>query len=277
MSAIATAVIGGAVVSAYASNRAAKKAAGAQSEAAQAGISAQERQLESIQKLLAPFVQAAAGGGGEFDEAAYLKANPDIAADPFWGANPELHFLENGRREGRQGFYTPQTQGSLQAQQALLGLSGQEAQRAAIGQIESSPGFQSLVRQGEAGILANASATGGLRGGNVQAALAQFRPALLSQAIESQFAKLGGLTSLGQNAAAGVGNAGLQTAQGTSALLQQAGAAQAGQALAQGQGIANIAGSIPQAYLAYRYANPTVDTTQSATGGGTFNGLRGTF
>jgi hypothetical protein len=59
--------------------------------------------------------------------------------------------------------------GSLEAQQAILGLLGPEAQQQAYAGIEQGPMFQSLVEQGEAGILANASATGGLRGGNIQA------------------------------------------------------------------------------------------------------------
>jgi hypothetical protein len=54
-------------------------------------------------------------------------------------------------------------------------------------------------------------ATGGLRGGNVQAALGQFQPQLLAQLIDQQYSRLGGLTSIGQNAAAGVGNAGMST------------------------------------------------------------------
>lgn len=90
--------------------------------------------------------------------------------------------------------------GSLQAQQALVGLLGPEAQQAAIAQLEASPQFQSLVAQGEAGILANAAATGGVRGGNTQAALAQFRPGLLSSIIEQQYARLGGLSGMGAQA-----------------------------------------------------------------------------
>jgi hypothetical protein len=136
--------------------------------------------------------------------------------------------------------------GSLGAQQNLLGLNGADAQQAAISGFQSSPMFSALARQGEDAILANASATGGLRGGNVQSALGQFRPQLLNQLIQQQLGNLGGLTSLGQNAAAGVGNAGMQTGQGVSSLLQQQGAAQAGNALAAGRaqsGVYNALGS----------------------------------
>lgn len=125
--------------------------------------------------------------------------------------------------------------GALGAYQNLAGLGGADAQRSAISALEASPEFSALQRQGEQGILANASATGGLRGGNTQGALAQFRPALLSQLIEQQYGRLGGLASMGQSSAAGVGNAGLQTGQGISAALQQMGAAQAGNYLAAGR------------------------------------------
>lgn len=130
--------------------------------------------------------------------------------------------------------------GSLGAYQDLLGLNGAGKQQTALNGIQSSPIFSGLVQQGENAILQNASATGGLRGGNVQAALAQFRPSLLSQMISDQFSRLGGLTSLGQNAAAGVGNAGMKTGGAISDLLQQQGAAQAGAALLGGRADASV-------------------------------------
>ncbi|MEX5742454.1 hypothetical protein AB6B32_18200, partial [Acinetobacter baumannii] len=115
--------------------------------------------------------------------------------------------------------------GALSGQQDLLGLNGAEKQQAAIDAINNSQAMQTYMQQGENAILQNASATGGLRGGNTQAALSEFRPQLLNQLINQQYANLGGLTSLGQNAAAGVGNAGMQTAGNISNLLQQSGAA----------------------------------------------------
>lgn len=134
--------------------------------------------------------------------------------------------------------------GALTGQQNLLGLNGAAAQQTAIGGIQSSPQFQALQQQGNDAILANASATGGLRGGNAQAALAQFSPALLSQLIQQQYSNLGGLTSIGQNSAAGVGNAGLQTGQNVANLLQQQGAATAGGQIAQGSVVRNTFGDL---------------------------------
>jgi hypothetical protein len=124
--------------------------------------------------------------------------------------------------------------GAVGAQQALLGLSGPEAQAKAIAGIETSPQFKAMMQQGERAILANASATGGLRGGNTQAALAQFRPQLLSQLIDQRFAQLGNVAQLGQAGAAGQASAGLSTGQGLAGTLGLLGQAQAGGYLAGG-------------------------------------------
>lgn len=132
----------------------------------------------------------------------------------------------------------------LQKQLNLLGLGTEQSQADAIAEQERSPLFQALARQGEDAILQNASATGGLRGGNTQGALAQFRPQLLDQFISQQYERLGGITRLGQNSAAGVGAAGLESANSIGAILQNKGAAIAGGALAQGQAWNNALGTI---------------------------------
>ena len=135
---------------------------------------------------------------------------------------------------------------AINQQSNLIGLNGNDAQQQAIDAIQKSSQFNALAQQGEAGILQNASATGGLRGGNVQGALAQFRPMLLQQLIDNQYTKLGGVAALGQNSAVGVGNAGVNTGANiaqqagqfgvnSANLLQQQGAAQAGGALASGK------------------------------------------
>jgi hypothetical protein len=100
----------------------------------------------------------------------------------------------------------------------------------------------------------------------MQAAMAQFRPQLLADQINQQFSRLGGLASLGQNAAAGVGNAGMQTGGAVSGLLAQQGAAQAGGRLAQGAAWGNAIGSIGQAAGMYGamggFKSPSYTTSQ---------------
>jgi len=124
--------------------------------------------------------------------------------------------------------------GALGGQMDLLGRNGNDAQAAAIKALQESPQFTALTQQGEEAILQNASATGGLRGGNTQAALAQYRPAVLAQLIEQQYGRLGSIAEMGGNAAAGVGNAGQRTGSAVSALLAEQGAARAGAALSAG-------------------------------------------
>lgn len=214
--ALGSIAVGGAtLVSGMMQADAASSAAGAQSAAAQAGIDEQRRQFDAVKQLLQPFVAAGTGAIG--------------GLSPFAAAGAP----------------------ALEQQQALLGLRGPEAERAAIDRIQGGETFKALASQGEEALLQRASATGGLRGGNVQGALAQFRPQLLSSLIDQQYGRLGGLTALGerstqnlaqlgQSSAAGVGTAGLQTGTNVANLLGQQGAAQAGAEIAQGKAYAAI-------------------------------------
>lgn len=141
-----------------------------------------------------------------------------------------------------QGMLAPYTNAganAVQQQGNLIGANGPLNQVGAITDFANSPLYGILAGQGENAIRQNAAATGGLRGGNIQGALAQFRPNLLNSMIQQQFQNLGSLTSVGQNAAAGVGNAGMNSSNQVINALQQSGAAQAGNALAQGKIEAN--------------------------------------
>jgi len=148
--------------------------------------------------------------------------------------------------------YTEAGLPALEAQQAFLGLQGPEAERAAIERIRGGETFQALASQGEEALLQRASATGGLRGGNIQGALAQFRPQLLSSLIEQQYGRLGGMTQLGQRSAAGVGAAGMETGTNVANLLAQQGAAQAGGELGQAKAYGQLF-NLPAQMLGFQY------------------------
>ena len=124
--------------------------------------------------------------------------------------------------------------GALTQQQALIGLGGPEAQQQAIAGFEQSPLFQSITQQGENAILQRASATGGLRGGNVNLALSQFRPQALNALIEQQYGRLGGIAQMGQSSAAGQGAQGMASASNIGNLLANQAAATAGGQIAGG-------------------------------------------
>ena len=221
-------VVGGTqVVGGIVQSNAASKAAGAQTQAAEMGIEEQRRQFDAVQEILKPYVTAGTGA--------------------ISGLQP---YAEAGAP-------------ALAQQQALLGLQGPEAQRAAIAGIEGGAGYQAQVRAGEEALLQRASATGGLRGGNIQAALAQFRPQMLQAEIEKQYGRLGGLTALGQTtqqnlaqlgqaSAAGTATAGLRTGADIANLMGQQGAARAGAELAQGQAFANVL-NLPAQFLGMQY------------------------
>jgi len=141
--------------------------------------------------------------------------------------------------EQRQDPFVKAGSSALAQQMSLIGLNGTAQQQDAMNALLTGPEYTTGVRQGEEAILQNAAATGGLRGGNTQNSLANFRSDLLNNVINNQYNRLGGLTSLGQNAAAGVGNAGLATASNISNLLQQQGAAIAGGQIARGNVVGN--------------------------------------
>ena len=264
----AAAAIGGGLISKSGAN----KAANVQAESNAQAIAEQRRQFDMVQQLLAPYVQAGNSGLSSLlaltgaapvqtNWQAYAQSNPALMqafqaqqtqqGSPFAGGLAGIRDVW-GRLQSGQGLpgmggtqdlatfaQQWQKQNDPNANLSQFQTGGAQAQRQAIAGIESSPLFQSLLQQGEQGILQNASATGGLRGGNVQGALAQFRPAMLNQQIQQQLANFSGLASLGQNAAAGTGNAGIQTGANVSSLLQDTGQARAYGAL----GGANALGS----------------------------------
>lgn len=169
------------------------------------------------------------------------------------GAAAQMGAATMGIEETRRQFdeimkllqpYTAAGEGALEAQQALLGLAGPEEQQKAIDALTASPQFAALTAQGENALLQGASATGGLRGGNVQGALAQFRPKLLSDIIQQRFQNLGSITNTGGTAAGALANAGQNNASQIAQLMQQFGAAQAGGAMGAGQSQATLGSAI---------------------------------
>lgn len=168
-------------------------------------------------------------------------------------ANAQTQATDQSMAEQRRQFdaiqamfrpYVEAGGGALGRQLDLIGNNGPEAQQRAIQAIEMGPEFAALTRSGEEAILQNAAATGGLRGGNVQASLAKFRPEVLSSLINQQYQRLGGLTQLGQASAGMQAANGQAFANNASNLFMQRGDAQANAALARGQANANMWGNV---------------------------------
>lgn len=129
----------------------------------------------------------------------------------------------------------------------LVGVNGGSAQDASIQALKLSPFYKSLYSTGEEALLANASATGGLRGGNTERGLADFGADTLMATIRQQLSSLGGFAGMGMGASEAVGNFGAGKANAVSDLYTRQGDAAASARLTSG-GIAaqnwNNAGSL---------------------------------
>ena len=176
-------------------------------------------------------------GGSSASHAANQEAN---------AANQGISTIEGFNNQTRTDLmpWLLAGQSSLGGLTSLLGLGGNGAQQSAIDNLQSGPLFQSLYRQGTNAVLGNASATGGLRGGNTEGALYNLGSDTLNQVIQNQIANLTGLSGTGLQAGGMLGQFGQDTGASIANLLGRAGAAQAAGTMANGQGIAGALGSL---------------------------------
>jgi hypothetical protein len=198
--------IGGAVISA----NGAESAANTQAQATQSQIAQQNYEFNTVQGLLNPYVTA--GQGALTDYSGTLA----------------------------------QYNGALQQLKNLTGANGSSAQQTALTGLTSNPLYTTGMQLGQQSILQNASATGGLRGGNTIASLGYLPSQILSGVEQQQISGLGSalsgiqgllsgqgaLIQQGESAAAGTGTAALQTGNNITSLIGQQGAISAGASLA---------------------------------------------
>ncbi|KUY74589.1 hypothetical protein WI25_01565 [Burkholderia cepacia] len=185
-----------------------------------AGIAEQQREFDTIRGLLAPFQKTGTDALGWYTNAQNLY-------------NGGVNTL--GGMVGQLGN--------------LTGANGNDAQEAAIKALTSNPIYTNSMNLGQQAILANASATGGLRGGNTNYSLGYLPGQVLANVMQTQIGNLGSaingqstllngmgnavsqignLVNVGENAAAGTGQAALTTGNNITSLIGQQGAAQAG-------------------------------------------------
>jgi hypothetical protein len=146
--------------------------------------------------------------------AAYVTGNPDILAAYQSGAGKGASIEDFGKWHWNTFGSNEASQGNPNRTLTPFGPAGANgagagagAQQSAIDQLKQSPYYQSLYHNGEQATLANAAATGGLRGGNAERSLYNLGTDTLASAYQQQFNNLGSITGLGENAAAGTGNA----------------------------------------------------------------------
>jgi hypothetical protein len=130
--------------------------------------------------------------------------------------------------------YLDAGKGGLAGLGDLVGVNGGDKQGAAITALQASPYYQSLYKNGLEANLQNASATGGIRGGNEVRSLADFGADTLNQTIQQQLSALAGLAGMGQGATNAVSNFGQNAANNIANINVARGQAQAGSALAIG-------------------------------------------
>lgn len=275
--------LGASLGSSMAQSSAAKKASRAQAAASDAQIAESRRQFDLVRSLLQPYVDAGGTaltsqlnllglGGvvmGDLPTITTIAGGVTGRPDPSALGADGRGWNRGGRDGGRDGdrgalraVQTPagtkyqvngQTFGTLEEAQAYAQVNRSRSfdpnlartnQQRAIDDLANGAQFTSLVRQGEDAILANAAATGGLRGGDTQAALAQFRPQMLQALIDKQLANLGGIAANGQNAAGNVGSAAQNAGAQVNAALGDRGAALAGRYIAGGQATSNMFGDV---------------------------------
>lgn len=259
----------GSVASGAIQSSTANRAASAQTKSANAQIEETRRQFDLVQSLLRPYVTAGTtalqgqldllgigGGGGTAPAIQTIAGTPGTPGTHNFGNERGIpgRVQITGGTAGTPERYTVngQTFNTMQEAQAFAdanrtgGVSAADAQRNAISGLANGENFQALVQQGEYGLMANAAATGGLRGGNTQGALAQYRPAMLQGLIDRQLASLGGIAANGQAAATNTGSAAQSAGQQVNQSLGNIGQAQAGAALASGQAWNNAGSGILQ-------------------------------
>ena len=134
----------------------------------------------------------------------------------------------------------------------LLGINGEANQRAEIDLLKASPLYQSLFDNGQEAMLASASATGGLRGGNFQEASMDFGRDTLNTVIRDQLANYSGAIGIGSGATDAVASFGARAVQDQNEQRNMGAAANAQSALVRGgisaqnwNNIGSFADSIP--------------------------------
>lgn len=148
----------------------------------------------------------------------YQQANAQGRADIQTGMASGNDALQQGYNRVLEAIAPYQQQGNAALGQmgAISGANGYDQQQQAVDNIAKSPLFAALQNQSQEALLQKASATGGLRGGNTQAALATLAPQMLNQQINEQYNRLNPLATYGYNASNTAAQAGQNLGTGVS-------------------------------------------------------------
>lgn len=126
-------------------------------------------------------------------------------------------------------------------------IGGEEIRQQKLKEIYDSPAFQQRLKMSNDAILANASATGGLRGGDTQRFLAENAPMMLDDEVNRRLGMMGPILGMGFNASGNVAGADQNAASMIASLLNQQGNVGAQKALLPFQGASTVIGGLGQA------------------------------
>jgi hypothetical protein len=322
------AVVGAAVVGGVASNMAAKKSASAARDAANTSAGAannatalQEEMYQQTREDQAPWRDVGASGVNQlaylmglpskgfetgkvgpskmgavtaenFDPAAYLAANPDVAANQYFRQNPAEHFDRYGFSEGRQQMLPGE---KIYTQTAPVAGTGERGSLAkiytqtapfALSDFRKDPGYDFRLSEGIKALDRSAAARGGLLSGAQLKGLNRYNQDYASNEYQNaynryqsnqtnqfnryqinqtnQFNRLAAISGIGQTANNALQQAGGQYATNASNIgmtnAANVGNAQlaAGQATASAyQGYGNALSGLARNYANYSYNNPS--------------------
>lgn len=307
---VAAAIVGGAVVSAGASAYSANKQAKAAGAAGQAGAAASEaavaEQRRQYDQTRADFADYRDRGisaldrigllygfgtpqrGGYFDAAQYLRDNPDVAADDYFGAKDlQRPVTEVGGRRGLiakaadtavRGSATPESRArehwdkhgqyeSWRKNPFVGGTPGRAAGAPDMSVFFESPDYQFNLAEGQKAIDRSLAARGrSLSGAGVKEGI-RYASGMASNEFGNFYNRLASIAGIGQAATNSTATAGMNAANQTGAAMMYGGNARASAYLNQGQAAANMAAGINNAtqggisnYLLYQYLNKSPQT-----------------
>lgn len=271
---------------------ASRKAAKAQTAAANADMAFQTQTRDQIVQKLDPFYQGGTAAQAALLYEAGLGPRPMMGAQPLAIEEVRTPTQSGPRRQGNSvlddpfknpfgiGFLPagseqprsapPQTTTSYRVGGQTFASRGEaEAYAAAngtqgtpFGGFQASPGYQYALDQGNASINALAGAKGGLNSGATLKALQENGIGMQNQEYGNWWNRLSGLAGSGQNAAANQGTAMGNAAAGVSQAYSNIGNAQAAGAI----GVSNAINGGVQNYLGYQQY-------QQGLGNGLRNGI----
>lgn len=255
------------------SSSAAKSAASKQASAANSANAVQLQEFNQQQANQAPWLNAGRAGlstlsgllgvnapmdttQNNFDAAAYLKANPDVAASSYYGSNPYQHYLDYGQNEGRS--FTPITSPQTSSNDPSF---GSLLKPFTYDQFTSDPGYQFQKQQGDLGLQTAAASRGQLTSSATAKGLSAYNQGLAGTSYNdafnryqtqntNTFNKLATISGVGQVAANQTNQAAGQYAGAVGSNLIGAGNAAAagtvGSANAISSGLSNAGNSLSQ-------------------------------